>query len=205
MRRLAGGRMRPPGAAAHVRLLPAAHVPPAGAAHAPPRSLRCRPMILAVSAYDVVMAVHIMAVVIAFGWTFSIPVWYLVAAKQDPRSLPTLHKIEFTIFRYVLNPVLGVVLGAGIYLASDGHHWSEFFVQWGVAVIVILGGLAGGVLMPGSRRAEAAARRDLGSWDGTGDFAPGTEYQGIINRLNIVGSLASVLVLVTILFMTIKP
>ena len=31
-----------------------------------------------------------------------------------------------------MNPALLVlVLGAGIYLASDGHLWSEFFVQWG--------------------------------------------------------------------------
>ena len=94
---------------------------------------------LAVSGYDVVMAIHIMAVVIAFGWTFTLPVVYAIAARQDPRSLPTLHRVEFAIFRYVANPALVIVLAAGIFLASDGHHWSEFFVQWGIAAVVIVG------------------------------------------------------------------
>jgi len=161
--------------------------------------------VLASTGYEVVMAIHIMGVVIAFGWTFALPIVYLVAARQDPRSLPTLHKIEFTISRYLLNPTLVVILGAGIFLASDGHHWSEFFVQWGLGAIVVIAGVVGGVLMPGSRRAETAARRDLASWNGEGEFQPGPEYRAIIQRLNVVGSLASGLVLVTILFMTIKP
>jgi uncharacterized membrane protein len=161
--------------------------------------------VLAVTGYDVVMAIHIMAVVIAFGWTFTLPVVYAIAARQDPRSLPTLHRIEFSIFRYVANPALVIVLGAGIFLASDGHHWSQFFVQWGLAVVVVLGGLVGAVLMPAAKRAQVAVGGDLASWSGEGQFAPGPGYREIVQRLNVVGSLASGLVLVTILFMTIKP
>jgi uncharacterized membrane protein len=162
-------------------------------------------LVPAVTGYDVVMAVHIMAVVIAFGWTFSLPVVYAVAAKRDPRSLPVLHRIELLIFRYVLNPSLVVVLGAGIFLASDGHHWKEFFVQWGLAVVIVLGGLVGALLMPASRHAEEAVAADLAAWSGAGEFTPGPSYLAITRRLNIVGSLASGLVLLTILFMTIKP
>ena len=162
-------------------------------------------MPLAVTGYDVVMAIHIMAVVIAFGWTFTLPIVYAIAARQDPRSLPTLHRIEFATFRYVANPALVIVLGAGIFLASDGHHWSEFFVQWGLAVIVVLGGLVGAVLMPASKHAAAAVGSDVESWGGTGEFQPGPEYRALVQRLNVVGSLASGLVLVTILFMAIKP
>jgi uncharacterized membrane protein len=161
--------------------------------------------VLAVTGYDVVVAIHIMAVVIAFGWTFTLPVVYAIAARQDPRSLPTLHRIEFAIFRYVANPALVIVLGAGIFLASDGHHWSEFFVQWGLAVIVVLGGLIGAVLMPAAKRAQVTVGGDLASWNGEGQFEPGPGYRAIVQRLNVVGSLASGLVLVTILFMTIKP
>jgi uncharacterized membrane protein len=160
---------------------------------------------LAVTGYDVVVAIHIMAVVIAFGWTFTLPVVYAIAARQDPRSLPTLHRVEFAIFRYVANPALVIVLGAGIFLASDGHHWSEFFVQWGLAAIVVLGGLVGSVLMPASKRAVVAAGQDVESWGGAGEFQPGPEYRALVRRLNVVGTLASGVVLVTILFMTIKP
>jgi hypothetical protein len=161
-------------------------------------------MVLATSGYDVVLAVHVMAVVIAFGWTFSLPIVYIVATKQDPRSLPVLHRIELLISRYLLNPALLVIVGAGIFLASDGHHWKEFFVQWGLAVAIVLGGLAGAVLMPAAKRAEAAARRDLEGYTG-GEFQPGADYRKATRTLNTVGSFASLLVLVTILFMVIKP
>jgi hypothetical protein len=150
------------------------------------------------------MAVHVMAVVIAFGWTFALPVSYAVAARSDPRGLPLLHRIEFMVSRWLVNPALVVVLGAGIFLASDGHQWSEFFVQWGLGAVIVLGGLVGAVLMPQARRAEEAARADLEGWSG-GEFNPGARYSAITRRLAVVGSAASLLVLVTILFMVVKP
>jgi uncharacterized membrane protein len=159
---------------------------------------------LAASAYEIVMAVHIMAVVIAFGWTFALPIVYAVAVKADPRGLPLLHRIEFMIFRWLLNPALLVILGAGIFMASDGHHWSEFFVQWGVGVVIVLGALVGAVLMPAAKRAEEAARASLAS-SGEGEFQPGADYMALTRRLNIVGTAASLLVLVTIAFMVTKP
>jgi uncharacterized membrane protein len=158
----------------------------------------------AASAYEIAMAVHIMAVVIAFGWTFALPIVYAVAVKSDPRGLPLLHRIELMVFRWLLNPALVVILGAGIFMASDGHHWSEFFVQWGLGVVIVLGGVVGAVLMPASRRAEAAVRSDLAQFSG-GEFQPGAEYGTVVRKLNVVGSAASLLVLVTIAFMVVKP
>jgi uncharacterized membrane protein len=158
----------------------------------------------ATSAYDVVLAVHVMAVVIAFGWTFALPVVFAVASKRDPRSLPVLHRIEYTVSRVILNPALLVILGAGIYMASDGHHWSEFFVQWGIGAVVVIGALVGSVLIPAAKRAEEAARADLQGFSG-GEFQPGEAYRVATRRLNVVGSAASLLVLLTILFMAIKP
>jgi uncharacterized membrane protein len=160
--------------------------------------------VLAVSGYDVVLAIHIMAVVIAFGWTFSLPIVFAVASKRDPRSLPVLHHVELMVSRFLLNPALVVILGAGIFLASDGHHWSEFFVQWGFAAVVVIGALVGAVLMPAARHAEEAVKRDLEGYTG-GEFQPGPEYLAITRRLNVVGSLASGLVLLTIFFMAVKP
>jgi Predicted integral membrane protein (DUF2269) len=162
------------------------------------------PVPLAASAYEVVMAFHVMAVVIAFGWTFALPFFYAIAVKRDPRSLPLLHHVELMVSRYLLNPALLVILGAGIFMASDGHHWSEFFVQWGLGVVIVIGGLVGAVLMPAARRAEETARRDLEGYAG-GEFQASEEYREIAQRLNLVGSLASTLVLLTIFFMVIKP
>jgi hypothetical protein len=161
---------------------------------------------LALSAYEVVLAIHIAGVVVAFGVTFAYPIIFAVAARSEPRSLPLIHRIEYSIERRLVNPVLVVVLGAGIYLASDGHSWSHFFVQWGLAVIVVLGGLIGGVMIPASKRAEQLARRDIeASTTGDGELDMSEEYSAVVRRLNLVGTSMSLLVLATIFIMVIKP
>ncbi len=154
----------------------------------------------AASLYELIVALHIIAVVLAFGWTFALPIAFAVASRQEPRSLPVLHRFEVTASRILLNPALVVIVGAGVYLASDGHHWSDFFVQWGLAVAIVIGGLVGAVLIPASKRAEELARRDLEGFAG-GSFEPSEEYRAVARRLNTVGGAASLLVLVTIVLM----
>jgi hypothetical protein len=161
-------------------------------------------MLVAASAYEIVMAIHVMAVVIAFGVTFAYPVMFAVAAKHDPRSLPLVHRIEYTVERVLVNGGLLVVIAAGIFLASDGHHWSEFFVQWGLGVAIVIGALVGAVMIPTAKRAEAAAAQDIAA-AGDAEVTMGTEYQALVRRLQTVGSGLSLLVLITILFMVVKP
>jgi hypothetical protein len=158
----------------------------------------------ATSAYEIVLAVHVMAVVVAFGVTFAYPIMFAVTARSDPRGLPLMHRVEYTIERTLINPVLGLVLIAGIFLASDGHHWGQFFVAWGVAAAVVIGAVVGSVLIPTAKRAETTAERDIAA--STGDpVEMSEEYRMLTRRLQVVGTLLSVLVLVTILFMVIKP
>jgi uncharacterized membrane protein len=160
---------------------------------------------LATSAYDVVLAVHIMAVVVTFGAVFAYPLMFAVAAKADPRSLPTIHRIETTIERALVNGGLVVVVGAGIFLATDGKHWSEFFVQWGLGAALAIGGLVGAVMIPASKRAQQLAERDLAGADGDGDPAWSEEYLATARRLKFVGTFLSLLVLATIFMMAVKP
>jgi uncharacterized membrane protein len=158
----------------------------------------------AASLYDFILALHVMAVVVAFGVTFAYPIIFAVGAKRDPRSLPVLHRIEYTIERFLVNPGLLVVIAAGAYLASKGHHWSEFFVQWGLGAGIVIGALVGSVMIPTAKKAEQLAERDLaGAGEGTAGMSE--EYQAAVRRLTMFGSLLSVLVLVTILFMAVKP
>lgn len=163
--------------------------------------------VAAVSAYDVVLAIHIMAVVVTFGAVFAYPLMFRVASKADPRSLPVIHRIETTIERVLVNGGLVVVVGAGIFLATDGKHWSEFFVQWGLGAAIVIGGLVGAVMIPASKRAQQLAERDLANGAAAGDGEPAwsEEYLASTRRLQLVGSLLSALVLLTILFMAIKP
>jgi uncharacterized membrane protein len=159
------------------------------------------PTYLAASLYEFIVAVHIMAVVVAFGVTFAYPIMFAVGASHDPRGLPLLHRIEYTIERYLINPGLLLVLIAGIYLASKGHFWSDFFVQWGLGAVVVIGALIGSVMIPTAKRAEQIAARDVaGAGDGA-EVQMSDEYRALVRRLSSVGTLLSLLVLVTVLFM----
>jgi hypothetical protein len=169
------------------------------------RTYMVHAMRLAASACELVLALHVMAVVVAFGVTFAYPIMFAVAARHGARSLPLMHRVEYTIERWLINPGLLVVVGAGIFLASDAHVWSEFFVQWGLAAAIVIGAIVGAVMIPTAKRAEAVAERDLAAAGDRADIEMSEEYQALVRRLSTVGALLSLLVLVTILFMAIKP
>jgi uncharacterized membrane protein len=157
-------------------------------------------VLVAVAFYEIVLAIHIMAVVVAFGVTFAFPIMFAVAARHDPRSLPVLHRIEYMVERVLINPALLLVVLAGVYLASKGHFWSDFFVQWGLGAAIVIGAVVGSVMIPTAKRAEQAAARDLAAYDG-GAVALSEEYRALARRLSTVGTLLSLIVLATIYFM----
>lgn len=159
---------------------------------------------LAVTAYDVVLAVHIMAVVFAFGATLAYPVLLGTITKADSRALPALYKALHAISTRVIMPGLAVVVICGIYLASDHKLWSAFFVQWGLAAVVVIGAVEGMFLSPREKRLVEVADRDLGA-SGDGPFQPSAEHDALVKRIGATGALMDLIVLLTILFMAIKP
>ncbi|HEX3391415.1 MAG TPA: hypothetical protein VHS55_02520 [Solirubrobacteraceae bacterium] len=161
-------------------------------------------MIVAASFYDVVLAVHIMAVVFAFGATLAYPVLLGTITKADSRALPALYKALHAISTRVIMPGLALVVVCGIYMASDAKLWSEFFVQWGLGVVVVIGAVEGMFLSPNEKRLCAIADRDLAA-SGEGAFAPSAEHDALVKRIGATGALMDGLVLLTILFMVIKP
>lgn len=162
-------------------------------------------MVLAVTFYTFVLAIHIASIVIAFGITFAYPVMYAVGIRAEPRSMPGLHRIQDSVGKFVISPFMGLALLAGIYLASKLHSWSDFYVQWGIAVIVILGALGGAFFAPRERRLADLAASDIAAAEQTspgGAIVFGAEYKRLrllVFRVNIV---ASALILLTIFFMT---
>jgi hypothetical protein len=165
---------------------------------------------IAASFFDVVLAVHVMAVVFAFGATLAYPVLLGTIAKADSRALPALYKALHAISTRVIMPGLTVVLVAGVYMASDGKLWSEFFVQWGLGVVIVIGAVEGMYLSPNEKRLCEVADRDLAASPirgqaGEGAFAPSAEHDMLVRRIGATGALMDLLVLLTILFMTIKP
>jgi len=159
---------------------------------------------IAASFFDVVLAVHIMAVVFAFGATLAYPVLLGTITKADSRALPALYKALHAISVRVIMPGLTVVLIAGIYMASDAKLWSEFFVQWGLGAVVAIGAVEGMFLSPNEKKLVQVADRDLAA-SGEGAFAPSAEHDALVKRIGATGALMDLIVLVTILFMAIKP
>ena len=111
--------------------------------------------------WQVVLAVHIVAVVVAFGVVFAYPLFAFVGTRLDPRAMPWFHRMQAVIGRRLISPGLAVVLIAGIYLASKLHQWHHFYVQWGLAIVVILGALEGGYMTRHEEKLAELAEHDL--------------------------------------------
>jgi uncharacterized membrane protein len=150
--------------------------------------------------YKTALFLHILAVVLAFGPTFGYA-FFMSATPQFPRATPAIFAGIEKIDRYLVTPGMVVLLLAGIYLLADGP-WdaSDAFVSTGFLAILVLFGLQHGFFRPQSRRARKLAERDLKSGD---DFSD--EYMAVSQRLSKVGTLAGLIVVVTVFLMTYKP
>jgi hypothetical protein len=160
-------------------------------------------LVPAVFFWQVVLAIHVIFVVAAFGAVVSYPVIVLAAERLDLRSAPLLHRVRALLGRSLVNPGLLVVLAAGIYLASDLHQWHQFYVQWGIAVIVILGGLEGGFVIRQSAKLAELAQRDIDAAGG-GEPTWSPEYVSARGRSDQINVAMAVLVLVTVFFMVVQ-
>ena len=81
-----------------------------------------------VSTYTVVVALHIIAVVAAYGLPLSAPLLVPYVRRHHPAALPGLHAAQYRLNNVVTGPFTVLVLAFGIYLASDGHRWDDPFV-----------------------------------------------------------------------------
>jgi hypothetical protein len=157
-------------------------------------------MTAAVTFHDTILAVHIAAVVVAFGVTFSYPLLLRYAARAEPEHLPAFWRAVAMLGQRLVGPGLVVVLVAGVYLASDGHQWKKFYVGWGFAAVLALGALGGALMTPTERRLAEVAQQDIdAAREGPVQF--GEEYQRLRRRWNLGGTAIWVIVLVTIFFM----
>jgi hypothetical protein len=118
--------------------------------------------------------------------------------------MPGVHRIQDAVGKFVISPFMGLALIAGIYLASKLHSFSDFYVQWGIAVIVILGALGGAFFAPRERRLAELAAHDIAAADQAspgGEVVFGAEYKQLRVLVFRVNLLASALILLTIYFM----
>jgi uncharacterized membrane protein len=155
---------------------------------------------LAIAFYDVVVAVHVMAVVVAFGVSFAYPLFVPWLRRTHPEAMPAIHDSRDRLGRLLMSPGMAVVLLAGIYLATDADVWSETWVTVPLVILVIIGAMGGMFFAPNERKLAELARRDLGAG---GSFS--AEYDALFARVASAGLVTIALVLVAIFFMVAKP
>lgn len=149
---------------------------------------------LAIRLYEVVLWVHITAVVTAFGALFAYPVFLRVNAQAPLGQRSTFHRLQIAFSKRVTGPAIGVVLVAGIYLASDGDFWSEPWVTISFVLLIVIAGLGATVLRRSEERLVAAA-----------EAADEGAYAGALATAKTWTGLTLALVVVTVFVMTTKP
>jgi hypothetical protein len=159
---------------------------------------------LAVTFYDVVLWLHISAVVVGFGGTFAYGVILATAARTSPRSMPGVIAGISANDRSLVTIGGVLVLVTGIYLAADRWDFSEFFIGWGILAVLVLLGLTHGYFLPNERRARDAAVRDI-ERAGSGQVEFGPEFNRANAGLARIGGLAGLIIIITVYVMTAKP
>lgn len=152
-------------------------------------------MLLAeVAFYDVVLWLHIVAFLIAFGPTYGYGLFMAAAQKAGPtamieavRAMVKWDRIAITIGGIAL-------LVTGHYMAAERWDFSDFFVNWGNVVIIVILGLTHAFFVPRERRIIAAL-----------EAGREEEAQEIGQKLGMVGAGLGVLVILTAYVMTAKP
>jgi len=146
----------------------------------------------AIAVYDVVLFVHVAAVVIAFGGSFVYPLIFSVAGRAAPVQRVALHDLGARYGRTYASYGLLVVVLAGAYLASDRGLWGEPWVAGPLLTAIIIGGIGGGYLGPRERRLVGLAERD------------DDEYRGVLRQVRRASLAVSGLVLVAVFLMVTK-
>jgi uncharacterized membrane protein len=156
---------------------------------------------LAVTSYDVGLFVHIVAVVVGIGATYSYGMVLAYVERQAPKSVPSAYTALQRTDRFIVTPGLIVVLLAGLYLVNKGDiSMGESWVVIGLVAVIALLGLTHAYFAPRWRKGIELAERDLKKGDQLSD-----EFKANSRQIAIGGGVASLIVLVTIFFMVAKP
>jgi uncharacterized membrane protein len=159
-----------------------------------------------ISFYNLILFIHIAAVVLAFGVTFAFPIVMAVARKRYERHMGFYHRVQALIGSRLIGPLGGLVLLAGLYLAIKGPY--EFGDPWiGITLLllIIILGVGGGFLGPREERLADMAERDIAASPAEAAVRFGSDYQQTFNQVRTVTLALNALILLAIFLMVTKP
>ena len=148
----------------------------------------------AVQFYDVVLWLHITAVVTAFGALFAYPVFLAANAQAPLAQRAGFHRLQIAFSKRVTGPAIVVILLAGIYLATDGEQWDEPWVSISFVMLIVIAGLGATLLRRSEERLVTTA-----------DAGDESAYAAALATARTWTLVTLVLIVFTIFVMTVKP
>ena len=163
-------------------------------------------MLAEISFYNVVLFVHITAVVLAFGVTFSFPIVTSVARRTHDRHMAFYHRMQALIGGRLIGPLGTLVLLAGLYLAIEGpYDFGDPWIGITLLLLIIIMGIGGGFLGPRESRLAELADRDLAASPSDGAVRFSEDYERGFRQVRTVTLMLNALILIAIFLMVTKP
>lgn len=159
------------------------------------------PVLADVTAYNVGLFIHILAIVVGIGSTYAYPVISAWVERFAPEAVPGVWAGMKRADHLLVTPGLMLALLSGLYLVSEAElSLGESWVSVGLATVVILLGMTHGFFRPRLVKGIELSARDLKA---SGELS--AEFSAVSRQVAIGGMLASLLTVVTIFFMVVKP
>jgi hypothetical protein len=121
-------------------------------------------------------------------------VFLAVVAKAPIAQRATFHHAQIAFSKRVTGPTIGVILLAGIYLATDADLWSETWVTVPFVLLFVIAGLGATLLRRGEESLVATSE--------AGD-EPG--YSAALGKVRTWTYVTLALIVIAIFFMAAKP
>jgi hypothetical protein len=159
---------------------------------------------LAVDSYHVVLALHVMAVLAAYGLPLAYPLLLPYLRSRHPRAMPAVHDVQHRLNLILTGPGTVLVLAFGLYMAGKHHLFGESWVQVGIGAIALIGIIGGWVVQASKKMAELSAA-DVAAAGADGPVTWSPAYEALYKRYAHFEELLGVIVLVAVFFMAAKP
>jgi hypothetical protein len=165
-------------------------------------------MLLAVTKYDFSVFLHVAAVVVGFGVTFSESVMFPVAMKMSARNLPFVHRLQLVLNQFFAIPAALIIAATGIYQVDQGGwEYGDLWLGATVTILIVLFLVNIFFFIPADRKLLPIIQQaiaDAGDKELNLSDLPPT-YQRLGRAEGIVGSIMGILLIAAIFFMTTKP
>jgi hypothetical protein len=160
-------------------------------------------VIVAVTGYSVVKALHVMAAFAAYGLPFAYPFLLPYLHRHHPRALPGVHDVQHRLNIMLTGPGTALLFVFGVYMASKDDLWGETWVAVPVAILAVIV-IAGGAIVRWTGQLASLATESV-STSTSADLTFSPEYHRVYRQYMATEIFLGILVLIAIFFMVAKP